>query len=75
MTKKEYSTAENIPAFSIFPQRDKQPKPDALEFVSFINIMSEWHAKDISKKVKTGIKTKDMIKYILLSPLTPDNVL
>ena len=25
-----------------------------------INIMSEWYAKDINKKVKTGIKTKGM---------------
>ena len=33
-------------------------KPDTLEFVPFINIMSEWHAKEISKKEKTGIKTK-----------------
>ena len=24
----------------------------------FINIMSEWYAKDISKKVKTGIETR-----------------
>ena len=31
--------------------------PDTLEFAPFINIMSEWYAKDISKKVKTGIKT------------------
>src|SRR5699024_7946084 len=35
-------------------------KPDTLEFAPFINIMSEWDAKDISKKVKTGIKTKGM---------------
>ena len=35
-------------------------KPDTLEFAPFINIMSEWYAKDISKKVKTGIKTKHM---------------
>ncbi len=33
-------------------------KPDTLEFAPFINIMSEWYAKDISKKVKTGIRTK-----------------
>ena len=33
-------------------------KPDTLEIAPFINIMSEWYAKDISKKVKTGIKTK-----------------
>ena len=29
-----------------------------LEFAPFINIMSEWYARDISKKVKTGIKVK-----------------
>ena len=29
--------------------------PDTLEFAPFINIMSEWYAKDISKKVKTGM--------------------
>lgn len=29
-----------------------------MEFAPFINIMSEWYARDISKKVKTGIKTK-----------------
>ena len=34
--------------------------PSTLEFAPFINIMSEWYAKDISKKVKTGIKTKGM---------------
>ena len=33
-------------------------KPDTLEFAPFINIMSEWYARDISKKVKTGIRTK-----------------
>ena len=35
-------------------------KPDTLELAPFINIMSEWYAKDSSKKVKTGIKTKGM---------------
>jgi len=35
-------------------------EPNTLEFAPFINIMSEWYAKDISKKVKTGIKTKGM---------------
>ena len=30
-------------------------KPDTLEFAPFINIMSEWYAKDISKKVGVGI--------------------
>ena len=38
-------------------------KPDTLEFAPFINIMSEWYAKDISKKVKTGIKTKGIGFY------------
>ena len=33
-------------------------KPDTLEFAPFINIMSEWYARDISKKVKAGIRTK-----------------
>jgi len=33
---------------------------NTLEFAPFINIMSEWYAKDISKKVTTGIKTKGM---------------
>ena len=33
-------------------------EPSTLEFAPFINIMSEYYAKDISKKVKTGIKTK-----------------
>ena len=33
-------------------------KPDTLEFAPFINIMSEWYARDISKKVNTGIRTK-----------------
>jgi DNA invertase Pin-like site-specific DNA recombinase len=33
-------------------------EPNTLEFAPFINIMSEWYAKDISKKVKTGIRTK-----------------
>ena len=31
---------------------------NTLEFAPFVNIMSEWYARDISKKVKTGIKTK-----------------
>jgi DNA invertase Pin-like site-specific DNA recombinase len=35
-------------------------EPNTLEFAPFINIMSEWYAKDISKKVTTGIKTKGM---------------
>ncbi len=29
-------------------------KPDTLEFAPFINIMSEWYAKDISKKSENG---------------------
>ena len=31
---------------------------NTLELAPFINIMSEWYARDISKKVTTGIKTK-----------------
>ena len=38
-------------------------KPDTLEFAPFINIMSEWYAKDISKKVKTGISQIVMNPY------------
>jgi len=54
-------------------------KPDTLEFAPFINIMSEWYAKDISKKEKTGIKTKGMsgkpiateAPYVAFTELTP----
>jgi DNA invertase Pin-like site-specific DNA recombinase len=35
-------------------------EPSTLEYAPFINIMSEMYAKDISKKVKTGIKTKGL---------------
>jgi DNA invertase Pin-like site-specific DNA recombinase len=35
-------------------------RPETLEMAPFINIMSEWYAKDISTKVKTGIKTKGL---------------
>ena len=45
-------------------------KPDTLEFAPFINIMSEWYAKDISKKVKTGIKTRHEWKADCHKPLT-----
>ena len=43
--------------------------PDTLEFAPFINIMSEWYAKDISKKVKTGIKTKGKCSKMFTNPL------
>ena len=33
-------------------------EPNTLEFAPFINILSEWYAKDISKKVKTDRWTK-----------------
>ena len=46
--------------FSVVNNGIDSEKPDTLEFAPFINIMSEWYAKDISKKVKTGIKTKGM---------------
>ena len=39
-------------------------KPDTLEFAPFINIMSEWYAKDISKKVKTGIHRRHSAKKV-----------
>jgi len=34
--------------------------PESLEMAPFINIMSEWYAKDCSKKVKSAYKTKGM---------------
>jgi hypothetical protein len=34
--------------------------PETLEMAPFINIMSEWYAKDCSKKVKSAYKTKGM---------------
>jgi len=33
-------------------------QPDTLEFAPFINIMSEWVARDTSRKIKTAIATK-----------------
>jgi DNA invertase Pin-like site-specific DNA recombinase len=32
--------------------------PDTLEFAPFINIMSEWYARDTSRKIKTAVTTK-----------------
>ncbi|MCL2168416.1 MAG: recombinase family protein [Defluviitaleaceae bacterium] len=32
--------------------------PESLEFAPFINIMSEWYAKDTSKKIKSAFKSK-----------------
>ncbi len=37
-------------------------KPDTLEFAPFINIMSEWYARDISKKVKRVSAQRDKRK-------------
>jgi DNA invertase Pin-like site-specific DNA recombinase len=34
--------------------------PESLEMAPFINIMSEWYAKDCSKKVKSAYKAKGM---------------
>jgi DNA invertase Pin-like site-specific DNA recombinase len=34
--------------------------PESLEFAPFINIMSEWYAKDASKKIKSVFKAKGM---------------
>lgn len=45
--------------------------PNTLEFAPFINIMSEWYAKDISKKVKTGITTKGMSGKPIASVFKP----
>ena len=32
--------------------------PESLEFAPFINIMSEWYARDTSRKIKTAARTK-----------------
>jgi len=34
--------------------------PESLEFAPFINIMSEWYAKDASKKIRSVFKAKGM---------------
>jgi len=34
--------------------------PESLEFAPFINIMSEWYAKDCSKKIRSVFKAKGM---------------
>jgi len=52
--------------------------PESLEMAPFINIMSEWYAKDCSKKVKSAYKTKGMLgKPLSLPPYGykkhPDN--
>ena len=39
-------------------QRDRQREARHIGVCALINIMSEWYAKDISKKVKTGIKNE-----------------
>ena len=36
--------------------------PDTLEFAPFINIISEWYAKDFSRKVKMGCMEFDIAK-------------
>ena len=52
--------------------------PESLEMAPFINIMSEWYAKDCSKKVKSAYKTKGLSgKPLSLPPYgyrkSPDN--
>ena len=47
-------------------------KPDTLEFAPFINIMSEWYAKDISKKVKTGMLTNEIVLKVFSDYLNRD---
>jgi DNA invertase Pin-like site-specific DNA recombinase len=42
--------------------------PESLEMAPFINIMSEWYAKDCSKKVKSAYKTKGMSGKPLCQP-------
>ena len=52
--------------------------PETLEMAPFINIMSEWYAKDCSKKVKSAYRTKGMSGKPLSPPpygymKSPDN--
>jgi DNA invertase Pin-like site-specific DNA recombinase len=52
--------------------------PESLEMAPFINIMSEWYAKDCSKKVKSAYKVKGMSGKPLSMPpygykKSPDN--
>jgi len=42
--------------------------PETLEMAPFINIMSEWYAKDCSKKVKSAYKVKGMSGKPLSQP-------
>jgi DNA invertase Pin-like site-specific DNA recombinase len=42
--------------------------PESLEMAPFINIMSEWYAKDCSKKVKSAYKAKGMTGKPLRQP-------
>lgn len=42
--------------------------PETLEMAPFINIMSEWYAKDCSKKVKSAYKAKGMTGKPLSQP-------
>ena len=42
--------------------------PESLEMAPFINIMSEWYAKDCSKKVKSAYKAKGMTGKPLSQP-------
>ena len=41
--------------------------PDSLEIAPFINIMSEWYAKDISKKIRSSNQVKGMSGKPLLT--------
>ena len=44
--------------------------PESLEFAPFINIMSEWYARDTSRKIKTATKTKgNMGKHLTNVPI------
>jgi len=52
--------------------------PETLEMAPFINIMSEWYAKDCSKKVKSAYRAKGMSGKPLSAPpygymKSPDN--
>jgi len=44
--------------------------PDTLEFAPFINIMSEWVARDTSRKVKTALQTFAILRMMVGASLT-----
>ena len=44
--------------FSCHRQRYRRQRPNNGEFAPFINIMSEWYLRDLSRKQRTAIRVK-----------------